>query len=447
MPHIRAGLKIGLFALLAVLLPAVADAQQIVTVANPVELTKTVYALLTKTFYRPIDAATIRKGADTEILAYARTHGVANPRIPMHRRSGDSVPDQILGDATATAKAYRLSEQGTIYAALHGMAKSTGDRWTEFFTPEEFAAFDAPLDPKSIYGIGVLVDVDPASKLGRAFYVVPEGPADEAGLVSGDLIVSVNGTSTQGLTQPQITSLLRGQEHTVVHLVVRHASAPDRPLALTRGIVRPPTIFVKMLPNKVAYVLVAVFASPTADEFSAALRRVQKEGARAVVFDLRNDGGGYVFAAVSIASHFFESGTVVTTLARDGVAITQESDDEDPQVSVPAAVLVNENTASASEILAASLQDNHAATLFGTRTFGKGVEQSVTRFSNGAAIKITTARYLTPANRDLNGKGIEPDVIVTLNSHALLGDPAHDAQLQLALQYLHSELQAQTVSQ
>jgi carboxyl-terminal processing protease len=266
-------------------------------------------------------------------------------------------------------------------------------------------------------------------------------------MVNGDLIVSVNGTSTRGLTQPQITSLLRGTERSVVHVVVRHADAPERSLALTRGIVRPPTVFVKMLPDKVAYVLVAVFAEPTADEFSAALRRVQKQGARAVVFDLRNDGGGYVFAAVSIASHFFETGTVVTSLARDGIAVTQESDDEDPQVSLPAAVLVNENTASASEILAASLQDNHAATLFGTRTFGKGVEQSVTRFSNGAAIKITTARYLTPANRDLNGKGIEPDVPVTLNPHALLGDPAHDAQLELALQYLRSKVQAELVSE
>jgi carboxyl-terminal processing protease len=195
-----------------------------------------------------------------------------------------------------------------------------------------------------------------------------------------------------------------------------------------------------MLPDKVGYVFVVVFAQPTATEFASALQRLQKQGARSLVVDLRDDGGGYVFAAVSIASHFFGSGPVVTTVPRDGNAVTEASDAEDPQVTVPTAVLVNGYTASASEILSGALQDNHVATLFGTRTFGKGVEQTLTRLPGGAAIKITTARYLTPANRDVNGKGIEPDFRVALKPHSVQGDPANDAQLQAALDYLRKQV-------
>jgi carboxyl-terminal processing protease len=320
------------------------------------------------------------------------------------------------------------------------MAAGTRDRWTEFFTPQEWASFDAPLDPKAIFGIGVLLDIDPVTHFARSFYVIPGGPADNAGISSGDLITAVDGKSTRGMIQPQVSKLLRGAPDTNVRVATKADDGGEREVSLTRSGVRPPTVIVKLLPNKVGYILVGIFAEPTAGEFTEALRRLKREGARALIVDLRDDGGGYISAAIAIASHFFSSAPIVTTLDRDGAAITQSSNDEEPQITTPVAVLVNGFTASASEILAGALQDNHAAILIGTRTFGKGVEQTITRLRNGAAIKITTARYLTPANRDLNGTGLEPDVPVALNKGAMVGDPGSDAQLQSALAYLERQV-------
>jgi carboxyl-terminal processing protease len=435
---VRAKLAALALSLLALPLAALAQDAQPAAKVDPAMI-GTAYNLIETTFYKPIDGSVIRAGADAEILTYARKHGAPKAAsIPPAPASAGAAA--IVADVTAVAKKYHLDESETTYAALHGMATSTSDRWTEFFTPKEFASFDAPLDPKAIFGIGVLIDVEPKTKFARAFYVVPDGPADKAGITSGDLITAVGGTSTRGLLQPQVTKLLRGQEGTIVHVSTRPPDGALRELSLTRSSVRPPTVFAKMLPDKVGYVFVSVFAQPTATEFAAALERLQKQGARSLVVDLRDDGGGYVFAAVSIASHFFGSGPVVTTVPRDGNAVTETSDAEDPQVTVPTAVLVNGYTASASEILSGALQDNHVATLFGTRTFGKGVEQTLTRLPGGAAIKITTARYLTPSNRDVNGKGIDPDFRVTLKPHSIQGDPANDAQLAAALDYLRRQV-------
>lgn len=398
-----------------------------------------VYALLRTTFYRPISGRAIRAGADAAILEYARKQGARDPRIALGSSKGGS-QSLILADAARASNAYRLDPQATSYAAVCGMAASTRDRWTEFFTPQEWASFDAPLDPKAIFGIGVLLDVDPATHYARSFYVIPGGPADDAGIASGDLITTVDGKSTRGMAQPQVSKLLRGPPDTPVRLATKAHDGIQREVSLTRSSVRPPTVIVKLLPNKVGYILVGIFAQPTAGEFTAALERLRRDGARALVIDLRDDGGGYISAAISIASHFFSSASIVTTLDRDGVAITDASNDEEPQITIPVAVLVNGFTASASEILAGALQDNHAAILIGTRTFGKGVAQTITRLPNGAAIKITTARYLTPANRDLNGAGLQPDVVVPPTKGAALGDPSSDGALQSALVYLKRQV-------
>jgi len=430
--HIQQAGKLVAVLLLAIPLVGATRAPQPSLGADAQRLVGEVFGLLTQTFYRPIAGIQIQAGADAAIVAYARRQGARNPTLSPHTAAGAA---NIIADVEVVAGTYHLDPLETAYAALHGMALSTHDRWTEFFTPKEFASFDAPLDPKSIYGIGILVESDATTKFARAMYVIPNGPADAAGIAEGDLVTEVSGTSTRGLSQEAITQLLRGSDKSVVHLVVRRAGA-DRQVSVTRASVHAPTVIVRMLPGSVGYVFVAVFAQPTADEFAAALERLQTQQARAIVIDLRDDGGGYVSAAVSIASHFFDTGAVVTSLARTGPAVTQDSDDESPQVTLPVAVLVNGYTASASEILASALQDNHVATLFGTRTFGKGVEQTVSRFPDGAAIKITSARYLTPADRDLNGKGIDPDVFVSLNDHAVIGDPRKDSQLAAALDYV-----------
>jgi carboxyl-terminal processing protease len=318
------------------------------------------------------------------------------------------------------------------------MALSANDRWTEYFDPDEFKQFDSALDPPDISGIGVLLNVDPKSKCGTAFFVIPQSPADRTGIESGDLITAIDGTPVCGLAQPLISKRLRGTTGSTVNVTVRRGDS-TKDFAITRAPVQVPTVYFRMLPGAIAYINVFVFGSPTPAEFSEALRRMQALGARGYILDLRDDGGGYVLSAVSIASHFISSGPIFSTVSKQG-EITTDTDAEPPQVSAPLAVLVNQNTASASEITASALQENQVAEVIGTRTFGKGVEQTVSRLPDGSAVKITTARYVTAQNHDLNGVGLQPDLHVNENPSAQFGQIGKDAQLQAALTYLQSKL-------
>jgi carboxyl-terminal processing protease len=194
-----------------------------------------------------------------------------------------------------------------------------------------------------------------------------------------------------------------------------------------------------MLPNQIGYVYVLVFGRTTPDEFNLALQRLREQGARALVLDLRNDTGGYVNSALDISSHFVGNQAILTVEERGDHATTIDSDNEG-QIDLPTTVLVNGFTASASEITAGALQDDGAATLVGTRTFGKGVMQTLTELADGAAIKITTAHYLTPRQRDINLRGIDPDVSIDENHDARFGELDHDAQLRAAVAFLQKKI-------
>jgi len=194
-----------------------------------------------------------------------------------------------------------------------------------------------------------------------------------------------------------------------------------------------------MLPNKIGYVALTVFGRDTGDELNAALGRLQQEGMRALVLDLRDNGGGYLDAAVAVSSKFIPSGPIVSVESRASNITTLDADATaiDP---VPLVVLVNGYTASASEITSGAIQDSSTGTIMGTKTFGKGVVQTIYPLPDGSAVKVTTARYLTPRNRDINHLGITPDVIVVENKHAQFGKPDKDDQLTRALDYLNDKL-------
>ena len=169
------------------------------------------------------------------------------------------------------------------------------------------------------------------------------------------------------------------------------------PIAIVRAEVHAPTVYQKLLPNGVGYIAVGVFGEPTAEEFGAALRHLQRENAHAFVIDLRNNGGGYVNAAVGIADHFIHSGPIVSIAERSGT--TEFDADANADEMLPVAVLVNHYSASASEIAAAALQDDGVATLVGSRTYGKGVVQQLTYNLDGSAMKVTVSSSVSPASR------------------------------------------------
>jgi carboxyl-terminal processing protease len=398
------------------------------------------YQLLSTTFYSKVDGQKLLDGARQALEDDARKHN-ARVSIPALRDAGNAEDNvaQIDDAISRTENATHESETTLTYAAIDGMARALGDRYTTFFTPDEFKQFNDALDPEKISGIGVLIQPDDATKFIRAYYVVPGTPAEKAGLQAGDVFTSVDGISTKNFTTDQASKMLRGKAGSIVKVQAIRDGKPLGTLAITRSEVQPPTVIYKMLAGQIGYVYILAFGKDTPDEFALALDRLQKANVRGYVIDLRNDGGGYVESALDISSKFVANDPLLTIEER-GPRNTTIDATSSALPRKPMAILVNRYTASASEITAGALQDDGIAVLVGEKTFGKGVMQSLTQLADGAAIKITTAHYLTPKNRDINLKGIEPDYPVQENKDSQFGEVDHDAQLQAALSIISKKI-------
>jgi carboxyl-terminal processing protease len=320
------------------------------------------------------------------------------------------------------------------------MLSSVHDRYTVFLTPKEYAALNQGLDGGSFAGTGIVIQQDPQTKYIDVSNVVPDGPADKAGVQQDDVITAIDGVSTKGLSLDQASAHLRGKAGTVVRLTIeRDGKQLGQPVEITRAEIHQLSVYEKMLPGKIGYVELTVFGRDTGDELTQALDRLQQEGARALIMDLRDNGGGYLEAALDVSSKFIASGPIVSVESRASNVTTYEAENT-AIPPVPLAVLVNGRTASASEITSGAIQDSGVGAIIGTRTFGKGVVQEILPLPDGSAIKITDARYLTPHNRDINHLGIAPDIMVDENKNPRYGDPTRDAQLARAVQYLDDKL-------
>ena len=435
---VGAGSLCGLFALLCT---AAVPAQY----ALPYQVSGDVsesFRLLTTTYYSPVDPQVLLAAASDALTSAAKKRGVtiAPPQLTVQpdRDATVAALDEAIADAAHAAGA---PPADFAYAAIIAMAKAVNDRYTQFFTPAEFKAFNTSLDPEKIGGIGVMIEPDSATQRVRVSYVVPSTPAERAGLQVGDVVMLVDGVSTKGLGVEAVSSRLRGKPGTVVNVTVARGAAPvqNAKLSITRENVQPPTVVYKMLPDDIGYVWVIAFGRATPAEFDTAVARLNSQGAKALVLDLRNDGGGYVNSALDISSRFIANKAIVTVEERGQKPETIDAD-PNPSIAVPVSVLVNQYTASASEITAGALQDDGIGQLVGTKTFGKGVMQTLTPLPDGAAIKVTTAHYLTPNNRDINLRGIDPDVLVDENRDARFGQIDKDAQLRAAIALLQKKI-------
>jgi carboxyl-terminal processing protease len=401
------------------------------------------YQHLTTDFYKKVDPQTVLTTVRAELLSAMRTAGVPNASLPELKssdagganvRSIDREIEVAAGESHAKFTAHQMS-----YIALDAMMRSVEDRYTVFLTPKEFAGLNQDLDGGDFGGTGIVIQIDDQSKYILVENVVPDGPADKAGVQQDDLITAIDGKSTKGLTVQQASAKLRGKEGTGVSLTLLRDGASPAPITIVRAKIHQLSVYEKMLPGKIGYVELTVFGRDTGAELNSALTRLQQQGARAIVLDLRDNGGGYLEAAVAVSSKFISSGPIVSVESRASNITTLEADDTaiDP---LPLVVLVNGYTASASEITSGAIQDSGVGTIMGTKTFGKGVVQTIYPMPDGSAIKITTARYLTPRNRDINHLGITPDVVVVENKHPQYGTPAKDGQLEHAIQYLTEKI-------
>src|SRR5580692_10361171 len=398
------------------LAPASAAAPQL-SAADAGEVS-TSYTYLTENFYKKVDPQVVLNSVRLTLLSAMRTGGVKHAELPAMQAgtsAGSNVReiDREIADA-ARESSSKFTLHDLSFIALDGMMRSVNDRYTVFLSPKEFAGLNQGLDGGDFGGTGIVIQVDDNSKYISVENVVPDGPADKAGIEQDDLITAIDGTSTKGMSLAAASGRLRGKEGTHVTLTIsRDGAGLAGPIAITRAKIHQLSVYQKMLPGKIGYVALTVFG--------------------------RDTGGGYLEAAVAVSSKFIASGPIVSVESRASNITTLDADDT--AISpIPLAVLVNGYTASASEITSGAIQDSSVGTIIGTKTFGKGVVQTIYPLPDGSAIKVTTARYLTPRNRDINHLGITPDIVVSENKHAQFGAPAKDDQLTRAIEFLDAKL-------
>ncbi|MBV8198202.1 MAG: S41 family peptidase [Candidatus Eremiobacteraeota bacterium] len=403
----------------------------------------TSYAYLTDNFYKRVDPQVVLDSVRTELLSAMRSAGIRHIALPPVQTSTNAAGNVHAIDreveAAAAESRPKFTAHDLSYVAIDGMMRAVNDRYTVFLTPKEFAGLNQGLDGGDFGGTGIVIQIDDKTKYVSVENVVPDGPADKAGVEQDDLITAIDGASTKGMSLNAASSKLRGKEGTRVTLTIEREGTTVAPVAITRAKIHQLSVYEKLLPGKIGYIALTVFGRETGNELNAALDRLEREGARALVLDLRDNGGGYLEAAVAVSSKFIPSGPIVSVESRASNITTLDADNT--AISpIPLVVLVNGYTASASEITSGAIQDSSVGTIMGTKTFGKGVVQTIYPLPDGSAIKITTARYLTPRNRDINHLGITPDVVVAENKHPQFGIPSKDDQLARALQYLDEKL-------
>lgn len=288
--------------------------------------------------------------------------------------------------------------------AIKGMVSSLGDPHSIYMNEKMFKEFMIETEG-SFGGIGVIVGM----KDKQLVVVSPiEGtPGDKAGIKSGDVIVKINGQDVTNLALDEAVNQIRGPEGSKVVLTIRRAGV-DQDYEIVRSSIQIKTVSGKMLPDQIGYIRISMFNENTAAAFIKQLDELEGQGMKGLILDLRDNPGGLLEECVKVANRLVPKGPVVSVVMRDGQREVHESNL--PAVKYPLVVLVNGGSASASEIVAGAVQDTGSGTLVGTKTYGKGSVQTIMRLDSGTAIKLTIAKYLTPADRSINGIGIEPDV-------------------------------------
>jgi carboxyl-terminal processing protease len=292
--------------------------------------------------------------------------------------------------------------------AIDGAVKGLDDRFSAYLSPNEYHAFQESLD-NAFEGIGT--GIQGVERGLRIVVVYPNSPAEKAGIKVGDIITHANGHKLAGLSEEAASAFIKGRAGTTVTLrILRDGKVLTK--RVKRARISVPVVLSKIANaggERAAYIRLSTFGPRTAHvEVGNALRRLKRRKAKGIVFDLRGNGGGLVSEAQLIASMFLEDGTIVTTRGRAVESQTLEAVGDAIAGDLPTVVLVDRNTASASEIVAGALQDRKRATLVGTRTFGKGVFQEVMPLDNGGALDITVGQYYLPSGRNLGGPGTKP---------------------------------------
>lgn len=324
-----------------------------------------------------------------------------------------------------------LDAQKLLDGIKAGLANAAGDPYTVYLNSDEAKEFQEQLSG-TFSGIGAELGQDEQDNL---IVVSPiEGfPAEKAGLRPQDIIMSINGESTAGMSIDQAVSKIRGPKDTEVELRILRNKNEDLTIKIVRDNITIDSVKSEILDGNIGYIQISQFGEDTSALTEAAAKEFKQKGVKAVVLDLRGNPGGLLDASVDVASLWLPKGETVLQQKRgDKVVGTAHASGNNILAGIPTAVLINEGSASASEIVAGALKDHKAATLFGTTTYGKGSVQELKRFAGGSELKVTVARWYTPNGQNIDKTGISPDteVVVSEEDYAAKRDPQKDAALQ-----------------
>lgn len=327
-----------------------------------------------------------------------------------------------------------LDRQAMVYGAISGMVQALDDPYSVFFPPVEKKLFDSEIEGK-FEGIGAEIGM----RKGILTIIAPltGSPADTAGLRAGDKVFQIDDTVTADITLDEAVRLIRGEKGTVVALtILREGEDDTQVVKITRDTIHIPILDMEKREGGVFVISLHNFSESSPFEFRKALQEMARSGSNKLILDLRNNPGGYLEAAVDIASWFLESGKVVAREEfGDGSEIEHRSKGYNALMNISTVVLVNNGSASASEILAGALRDHKGIQLIGSKTFGKGSVQELVDVTDDTSLKVTIARWLTPSGVSLSENGLEPDVVVEITEEDR--KELRDPEMAKALEIIH----------
>ncbi|QKQ74955.1 carboxyl-terminal processing protease CtpA [Nostoc sp. TCL240-02] len=336
-----------------------------------------------------------------------------------------------------------LTDANASYAAIGKMLKSLDDPFTRFLDPEQYRSLKVNTSGE-LTGVGLQIVLNPETGKLEVVAPIAGSPADKAGIRPRDRILKIEGVPTKNLTLDEAATKMRGPSGSLVTLLIERDGEPETEIRLTRDrIALNPVVSelrVSTEGTSIGYLRLTQFNANASTELAHAISSLEKKGAAAYILDLRNNPGGLLQSGIEIARQWLDTGTIVYTVNRQGIQGSFEAFGP-ALTNDPLVILVNQGTASASEILAGALQDNGRAQLVGETTFGKGLIQSLFELSDGSGLAVTIAKYETPQHRDINKLGIKPDKVISQDpiNREQIGTEA-DLQYQAAVELLKKDL-------
>ena len=345
-------------------------------------------------------------------------------------------PVQVFQEVLFLIENYHIEDptMGKIMdGAIKGMVE-TLDPFSEYLSPEEYQEMQVEFEGH-FGGIGIVITPDLT-----IVSPIKGTPGERAGLKPGDQIIAINGEPSGEMTQKQAINIMRGEPGTSVVITIKRETE-EKPFEvhIIRDQIEIPYVEWEMKNDRVGYIFIAQFVQNVGAKVEQALTELSADGAEGIILDLRNNPGGLLDEAISVASNFISKGMVVAVKQKSGKDSTYNVLTSIKSTRLPLVVLINQGSASASEIVAGAIQDYHRGKLIGMKTFGKGTVQSVIPLSDGSALRLTTAKYYTPSDRFIHEMGIEPDIEIEYDP-----DYEGDNQLERAIEHLKSARQAES---